>query len=91
MCMIVQTNVKSILLDASDVHDLYLIIQTYLLDVFNKTIKFSFEAELRVILRIDNGSLALISLRFTFLLIASWLFGPYRSTIHRMKAEIISY
>ena len=28
------------------------------------------------ILRIDNGGLAMISLRFTFLLIASWLFGP---------------
>ena len=27
-------------------------------------------------LRIDNGGLALISLRFTFLFIASWLFGP---------------
>ena len=27
-------------------------------------------------LRIDNGGLALIGLRFTFLLIASWLFGP---------------
>ena len=27
-------------------------------------------------LRIDNGGLALISLRFTFLLIASWLLGP---------------
>ena len=27
------------------------------------------------LLRIDNGGLALISLRFTFLLIALWLFG----------------
>ena len=27
-------------------------------------------------LRIDNGGLALISLSFTFLLIALWLLGP---------------
>ena len=40
-------------------------------------------------LRIDNGGLALSSLRLTFLLIASWLLGP--STKHQIKAEIVSY
>ena len=46
---------------------------------------------MRTELRIDNGGLALISLWLTFLFIASCLLCSSQSTIHQMKATIVSY